>query len=623
MKKIIKVTFLKASLNLLNFKYLFMVITYPENPGRPGVDLPGKLKMPFSEGINYIPLWLESRLDFTTLPGEGSKVLFSLISQLGKWGFEVIKIDESIEVSPVFQQYYQLTIAQKQQMEAQIKQNLASIANAITDLDLVKHDWRKYKEFMDYYEMLEKGKKLIKAGKREEGLKLKLQGEQSLKSVFIDQVDVHTGETIALKLIASRWPTIIADFMKLEDEDIEQKKIKEKYGVSEAEAVVLATKNRLYIEWRDSLFKKAVEERFRALTEMMEARKKSVIEYKNMVRPLIARYKLMTQTLERSSSIGAMQRVAAYLPGSQAISSDNVRIWAWKPFAPSEKYKSTREISNLIMAWRAGFRKEEREELKRIFKEESKKRTLSPDEKAFLEEGVVEALPMEPSIDNVIRRMIDSIEKEYSVNITVLDLYNARKRLLERFKKGMRGVGGESWVFSPYFIFLEFPISRVMIRLPNGSEVEDFNVENLTASIQSQNIIILRYLEMIAREKALDNYIKQMLGEMGVSGESIEEIMRMEVFKTEEDKKELEEIKERKKEIKEVMREERWLPHQAIIRSLYKFFKYFGIDVEYFTVYGKYEFQKARIEKQYIKTDVKPMFDTVVEWLKKSFQAPT
>jgi hypothetical protein len=56
---------------------------------------------------------------------------------------------------------------------------------------------------------------------------------------------------------------------------------------------------------------------------------------------------------------------------------------------------------------------------------------------------------------------------------------------------------------------------------------------------------------------------------------------------------------------------------------LYKFFKYFGIDVEYFTVYGKYEFQKARIEKQYIKTDVKPMFDTVVEWLKKSFQAPT
>ncbi len=590
-----------------------MVITYPENPGRPGIGVTGQTlvgsrKIPFSEGINHVPLWLETKLDFFTPPGEGSKVFFKMMSQLGKWGFEVAKIEESIEVSPVFQQYYQLTIAQKQQMETQIKQSLSSIAASISDLDLVKHDWRKYKEFMDYFAMLQEGKKKIKSGNREEGLKLKLQGDQSLRAVFIDQVDVHTGETIALKLIAPRWPTIIADFMKLEDEDVEQKKIKETYSLSEAESVVLGTKNRLYIEWRDRLFKKAVEDRFKTLTEMLEARKKSMIEYKNMTRPLIARYKLITQALEKKGSIGALQRLAPYLPDAQASSMDTNIVWAWKPFAPSEKYKGTREIAMLVPGWRVGFRREEIRELKKA--------------KLISKSGVIESLPLEPSIDNLIRRNIRQIEAEYNVKITVADIFNARNKVLERFKKGMRGVGGESWVFSPYYIFFEIPIKRLMAKLPNGNEVEDFIIDSLTASLQSQNMIILRQLELIAREKSVDNYIKQMLGEMGVAGESMDELERLEIFKTEEEEKKLEkEMDEREMKHKEIT-EEYWLPHQVILRGLYKFFKNFGVEVEFFSNYGKYEYSKTRIEKQYLRTDLTPMFTTVVDWLKKEFEVP-
>ncbi len=599
-----------------------MVIRYPENPGRPGVDLPGKLRLPFGEGINFVPLWLETKLDFFTPSGDGSKVFFSFMAQLSKWGFETAKIEEFIEVSPVFQQYYQITIGQKQQMENQIKEGLRQVSTAMSDTDLIKHDWRKYKEFMDYYAMLEIGKKMIKEGKREEGLKLRLQGEQSLKAVFIDQVDVHTGETIALKLIAPRWPTIIADFMRLDDEDIEQRKMKEKYSISEAEAVILATKNRLYIEWKDELFKKAVEERFSSLTRTLEARKKSVIEYKNMIRPVMARYKLITEALERKDSIGKFQKLAMYLPNAQAGSSDFVRVWAWKPLASSEKYKHTREMTMLIASWRAGFRADEREEIKKVLKQEGKIRTLNPDEKAFLEEDLVEALPMEPSIDNVIRRCLESIEKEYGIKIKPIDLFNARRKLLERFKKSMRGAGGESWVFSPYYLSLELPILRVMGKLPNGNEVEDLDIDTLTGSIQTQNIIVLKHLELMARERSVENYINQMLGDMGVSGDSMEELEKMEVFKLEEEKKKLEEEKNEAAEKKKKMTEEYWWPHQQLLRSLHKFFLWLGIDIEYLTAYGKYEFSRERIEKQYVRTDLQPIFNTILNWLKISFKVP-
>ncbi len=598
-----------------------MAIAYPENIGlaRPGVDVP---KIPLSEGINYTPLWLETKLDFFTPPGTGSGIFFGFMAQLGKWGYEAVKIDESVEVSPVFQQYYQLTIAQKQQMEGQIKQSLASIGTSIADLDLVRHDWRKYKEFMDYYSMLEEGRKLAKGGKTAEGKALILRGDQSLKAVFIDQVDVHTGETIALKLIAPRWPTIIADFMKLEDGDLEQRGIKEKYGISEAEAVVLATKNRLYVEWRDGLFRSAVNERFRSLTEMLESRKKSVMEYKNMARPLIARYKLITQALEQRGVAGVMQKVASYLPGAQATSSDNAKVWAWKPFSPSEKYRHTREVDQLIMAWRAGFRAEEVSELKRIFREDGKRRTLSSDEKIFLEQGLVKALPMEPSMDNVLRKYMKAVEKEYGVELTIMDLFNVRKKLLGRFEQGMRGAGGESWVPSPYYIMFEFPIARLMMRLPNGTEAEDFAIDSVTVSIQSQNMILLRQLELMSKEKALDNYIRQMLGEMGVSGASIDELERTELYKTAEEKEKEAEVRAEREALKTVMKEERWWPQQAFLRGLHNFFRYFGIDIEYLTTYGKYEFSKERVEKQYVKPDITPMFFTVTDWLKKAFQVP-
>ncbi len=301
-----------------------MSVKYPEGPTPYLVtsDTPDEIQP--GQGINVIPPERNEYLDFTSAVGKCTETMTGLMFQFPKWGFERWRVDEWIEVSPAFQQYYQLTIQQKQQIEQQIKSGLASVGQAASDLELVSHDFRKYREFNDFFTMIEKGKQMIKEGKKEDGEKQRNRGEQTLKSIFIDQVDIHTGEGVALRSIASRWPTVIADFMQLSDNDIDHKKIAadKKKNVSEAEGVILATKNKLYMEWRDRLFKETVEERYRTLLGLMQARRRSVKEYKSMLKPLMARYKMLNEGLSEKGPRHDLKKLSFYRPESQAISVD-------------------------------------------------------------------------------------------------------------------------------------------------------------------------------------------------------------------------------------------------------------------------------------------------------------
>jgi hypothetical protein len=567
-----------------------MVVKYPK-----GEEIPPGF------GVNVQLSNASIHLDFDSSLGRGSKVLFGLIFQLPKWGFERVKVDEMVVVTPVFQQYYQLTLRQKEELEAMIKSSLASIATALSDLELLKHDLRKYKEFMDYFKMIEVGKK-----RGDE--KLRLQGEQALKAIFIDQVDAYTdlpNQPIALRSIVARWPTIISDFMKLTDEDVDPGKIKEKYKVSEAESVVLATKNKLYKEWRDELFKKAVEERFKSLIGMVEARRKSYEEYKEMLKPTLRRYKSIVDGLSNTGIVSMLERAAFWRPGSQAMSIDMATIWAWKPFVASEKYKAVREAPlDEIPAEEAGFR---------------------PDEVKILEEmgkiknGKVKALPMEPSIDDVVREIIPKIEEEYKVRITAEDIFNARQRLVEKFEKSVAGVTDyESWVFSPYFMFFEMPVIRAVIRLPNGVEVEDLMFDRLEAWFSTQNVIIARLIELEAKDKQLENYVRQMLGEAGVSSKkegeivSISELVEEYTIKLEEEKKE-EKAKTEK-------------PFKGISEAMDKLFDFFGIELKFFRAKVPYKIPyefvfKERITKYYL-VEIAGVFNMIVNFIKSSFGVP-
>jgi len=594
-----------------------MALEYPEGPTKS--LMPEKGKIAPGAGLNIQQPDLITYLDFTAPMGKVSGVFFGIVFQLPKWGFERIQIEEAMDVSPVFQQYYQLTIRQKQEMEGIIKSSLASIATTLSDLELLKHDLRKYKEFMDYFRKLDFGKE-----KKDE--KTRMEGEQSLKAVFIDQVDVHTdlpNTPIALRSIVARWPTIIADFMRLKDEDSDPEKIKKDYNVSEAEAVVLSTKNKLYVEWRDQLFRRTVEDRFKSLVQMVEARKKSYEEYKNMLKPTLVRYRQLNDAIAGAGKLGFLRRAAFWRPDAQAQSTDFVRIWAWKPFAPSEKYKASREAPlNKISYTQAGLNLEEITEIKKEKIEEIKKKTIEKGEKKTDEEiekeadeeirkYTLEALPMEPSIDDVIREIKKKIEDEYKVKLTTKDLLDARKKLVDKFEESATGkTTYESWLFSPYYMFYEFPIIRAVIHLPNGSEIENMMIDKFRGYTVTQNIIICRYLEAIAKDKELDNYIKQLLGEMGVGGESLKELSEEYLIKLGEEKKE------------EVKKPGMFGWASKTGTKINKSFGQLGINASFLRAKGKYEFAfYDRLSKYYF-TETGATFNMIKDWLKAAFTVP-
>jgi len=569
-------------------------------------------------GICIIPKESEEFLSFTTPLGKASGVVTSLLFQFRKWGYVRYKVDESIWVSPVFKTYYDLVVSQREQLQASIKGGLASISQAISDFELVWHDLRKYKEYLDYFEKLERGRMLMKE-KKEEGEKLFREADTTLKSIFIDQVDIHTGEGVALKLIAPRWPTIIVDFMRLSDEDVEADKISKKLKVSEAEGVVLATKNKMYLEWRDKIFFPAVKERYQRLKGLAEARKKSIEEYKNMLKPTIARYKMIVDALEKPE-VRKSILISVAMPYAQAISGDTVTIWAWKPFAPSEKYKITKESLDSIPPLEAGFNGREVEELKKIRADK------------LIKGEEVLALPVEPSIDEVVRSYIPEIEKAYGVKITTGDIFDARQMLVEQFGYALTGLSPvEAWVWSPYFVFINVPLSRTVVRTPEGIEIEDLEIENLYSALYTQNYIIVRCLELIAKEKQLENYISLLLGEFGVSEkkiERIEEIVREEfpsVYGLDVEKKKKEE--ERMKSLEKIksVKIRRMELVDKIRKAFGKVFEEIGFPVQFFRAFGPYEFAiQQQIAKGYMAAGEGPgrEFVKVRDFLKTHFGVP-
>ncbi len=569
---------------------------YPVGPPPAGKEIfPG-------EGMNIRPLEGVTRWDFTGPVGLASKAYLSLSIHLIDLGYTVKKYDEYMFVTPLHSPVYERLAHEKEALEEKIKRHLASIATAINDLELAKHDLRKYKEFMKHIERIEKGEKLIKEGKKEEGEKLRREGDQTLRAIFIDQVDVHTGEGISLRSIVIRWPTIISDFMKLTDEDKDPSQIAKKLKVSEAEGVVLATKNKLYLDWRE-MFKRVVKERYETLVKLVEARRNSVIEYKEMVKPLIARYKILREALQTKK--GRATILTGFLkPNTQAFTLDVTRLWAWKPFAPREKYKVGFDVIEKIPAREAGFTREEEMFIQKMLVKEGK-----------LEEGekvLVPALPIPKAYDRVLRVIVSNLEKKYKITITPYDVYKAIEELATEFEKAREGTRlGEAWFFTPYFVFLDITMGRLVYRFPDGSEFEDLDCNPVRTAVNTQNIILGRIIELHVKEKLLEMEINKLLGELAAKDErwvKVQQILKEEfpVIYGEPEKKEKKKPK-KKFELGE---------------AINKLLKFFGWEV--WLVRGKGPYELAffdRFTKYYINVAAKEMFK-VQKFLCKIFKVP-
>ena len=431
-------------------------------------------------------------INFTSFPGKCSATVFSLLFWLRKNNYNVVKIDDGMEVSPMDMKYYQITIQQKQTLERQIKDGLAGISSSITDFELLFHDVRKYKDFVDYF----RDRELALETKDNDLLE---KTEQSLRSIFIDQVDVHTGEGVALKLIAPRWPTIISDFMRLSDNDTDPKKIKKEYRVSEAEGVVLATKNKLYNEWRKS-FEKIVKERYSRVLSQVKARKFSIDEYKGMLKPYIERY-LSINEVNRDTELRINTRDAGWLsPGAQATSLDWSTIWAFKSLSRAEPARVSYEapggdVDILKADFPESMMKVIRENIEELKKAGHGNLKLSP----------TSIEPLDKWVWALYKYIEDYYSKKYGYNIRF-----SIKELLDIRKDFIGGWGGET---EPYYKCFDAVTERAIIRLPDGIELEDLTFAPIFFFLDTQNVMLLRFIEWNARNKALEYYIDEMLGD--------------------------------------------------------------------------------------------------------------
>jgi len=470
----------------------------------------------------------EWNINFTSFPGKCSALLYSLLFWLSKWGYKNFKVDDIVEVSPMDQKYYQITVGQKQALERQIKDGLAGVRNAISDFELIFHDLRKYKDFVQYFEERENALKEKDKQKKEEML---TKAEQSLKAIFIDQVDVHTGEYVALKLIAPRWPTIIADFMRLKDEDTNPNKIAKDYKVSEAEGVVLATKNKLYVDWRQT-FENTVKMRYQRFFDQVKARKFSIDEYKRMLRPYIQRYRSINE-------VGPGKPSTWVRPGAQTASFDSVTLWSFKELTPAEHGKPSFEVErgswNILRI--PLFPKSFKEVIRKNMDYLKRNNEFGEDFTSLK----IPPTGIEP-LDKWVWTLYKYIEDHYSRKSGL----EIRFTLAELFKYRDEFIGNSSWGnhAEPYYKCLDTDVERIVIRLPDGTDLEDMTFYPIHFFLDSYNMMFLRYLEIKAQEKELNMYIDEMLGEttkgkkIGELSKEYEKLFEVYESKTEPEKKE-------------------------------------------------------------------------------------
>lgn len=426
------------------------------------------------------------KLNPTTVMGGCSGLYYSLMFQFPKWYYWLHKVDEWMEVSPEYAETYNLTIAQKQKLEVAIKGGLQSAAQAVADYELLKHDYRKYREILDYWKM----------GKKDDHV---------LRSLFVDRVDAFTGEGYSLVTMARRWPTIITDFIRMKEAWTDIEKIKDELQVSQAEATVLKTKNELYKEWK-TLFFPDVKERFARVKNLMQSRKKSVDEYRDWLKPYIARYKLMKEKTEAKPSnyLGNVYMVPGF---GQASATSGVRLFAWQGFVPGEMHKPERVI------------------------EGGHPYGIDP-------------------YDHVVKEWIPKIEDKYKVHIYENE---AERRKEEKTKKPgpytivVRELIKEATAkdrphknirqmdpHSIYYRLFDLTFEKAMIKTPKGWEKEDMNIL-IDHYLISQNIMLLIILELKAKDLAFDRYVNEIIGVKEVEEEIRREVERE--FTGEEEKK--------------------------------------------------------------------------------------
>ena len=425
------------------------------------VDLLQKKDRPSGFAVHGTPKEMQMILDFTGLRGSGSNIYHSFIYKAPKWRYTVKKADDFLFVSPVWAEFYNITITQKQKIEAAIKAGLTSAAQAVADFELLSHDTRRYKEIINFF---------LKAQKTGD--------EHILRSLFVDRVDAYTGEGYSMVTMARRWPTIITDFIRMKSELDEVDEIRKELSVSAAEATVLKTKNILYNEWK-CMFLPVVKERYARIENLAQARKKSVDEYKEWLKPYISKFKAMQELDEKNPA--AWVTDAYTTPGfGQSEAMVGTRLWVWKSISVVEMGKPPAVYTKKGGKW--------------------------------------EIYPY----DDWVKSWKKLIEYKYELKIEDTDVDKLLKDAISKEK--LQFENQPMYPEDLYYILFDINVLLSLLRTPppEGIETDNLMIFPMSAWIVSQNALLIYMLELKAKEAAIEHYINEIVGAKSIE----EEILR-------------------------------------------------------------------------------------------------
>jgi hypothetical protein len=420
------------------------------------------------------PLNTDIVLDFTGSMGKCSNMYWSYVFQMPKWAYNIKKVSESVDVSPTHAEAYNLFIGQRQKLEGQIKQGLTSAMQAVTDYELLTHDARRYREILDYFE---KGRG----------------DEHVLRSLFVDRVDAHTGEGYSMITMAKRWPTIITDFIRMgqekyKDEKWSTERIGHELDVTQAEATVLLTKDRLFREWK-KLFMPTVAERYARIQALVKARKNSIDGYRQWLKPYIARHKMMRETTEKPSALLSNPVMASAYGATSSMSS--IRLWVWKAFPVGEKRKPEAMTEHPI----SGIR------------------------------WIIDPL------DDFVREWTRKIEYKYRLEPGFYTRDNDKeiRRILSnsviKYPLAAETPVGAMVPSEFYYVLFDLQINRTVTKSPPpaGGEIEDMMLQPMRTWIVSQNAMLIHLIELDARGIAFEREVNEMIGVKEVENRYMEE----------------------------------------------------------------------------------------------------
>jgi hypothetical protein len=399
-----------------------------------------------------------------TLEGQAEIIYNIMMYRVAKWHWAVAKADEYIMLTPNAPPAFAPVLAQKEKLEGQIKSGLASAAQAVADYELLKHDERKYREILDYFKM----------GKEDEHV---------LRALFVDRVDAYTGEGYSMITMAKRWPTIISDFIKMRSEWRDVDKIKKDLKVSKAEAVVLKTKNELFIEWK-KLFFPDVRDRYARIKNLVESRRRSVDQYRDWLKPYLERFKRIREVSEipgRVTEDMTNPLKFAHTPEGEIWA----KLWFWKPIKPEEMGKP------VILRGQG--------------------HEIDP-------------------YDDWVKDNLKLVEKKYGVKFTEEEV---RKFIKEWEAPGYTKKKGEVLAVHPgpmfdpryiYYIFIDMDYNVAYKRGSTGPMVVEDQYFHFHPFLISQNALILFLLELEAKRKACEREINELIGVKEVEREILETI---------------------------------------------------------------------------------------------------